>query len=149
MDLGSAVGAWTDRGSRSGDSIENNSSTELHYTHYYSTVVSPVTFQIIINFNALKYTQVFSSQKSYLYRDRSHYCVIVAQTLGGNMVYHISSVWTWGGLIILISFATWIWPTAESQENKKQPPTLGHAIPFIGHAFKLARNKKKFFSDSL
>ncbi|KAL3420423.1 hypothetical protein PVAG01_08922 [Phlyctema vagabunda] len=65
-----------------------------------------------------------------------------------KLPFQLGSLWAWGGLIILVSFASWIWSSGGSGEKEEQPPTLGHNIPFIGHALRLAGNKKKFFSDS-
>jgi len=65
----------------------------------------------------------------------------IAQTL--------ESAWTWVILIVFFGFVQWMKPTPKSQTDEKQPPMLGHVFPFVGHAFKLAGDKKKFFLDAL
>lgn len=70
--------------------------------------------------------------------------------LGEMVPYNISSSWIWIGLIVTFFIIQWARSlTGDGEESDKQPKRLRYVIPFIGHAFKLAGDKKKFFMESL
>jgi hypothetical protein len=71
------------------------------------------------------------------------------QLLGDNIARAMESVRNWIALFVVLVFVKWMKFTSKAQGDAKQPPSLSHILPFVGHAFKLAGNKRKFFIDSL
>ncbi|KAI1820157.1 cytochrome P450 [Xylaria intraflava] len=60
------------------------------------------------------------------------------------------SPWLWTGLLVtVLVLALRIKYKSSVELDKSQPQRLGHFLPFIGHALKLASDKKKFFIESL